>query len=57
VNPAIAAFGEISLSGEIRGVTNPRLRTSEAARLGHKITLDSETGSLKAAVAAALSSK
>ena len=57
VNPAIAAFGEISLSGEIRGVTNPKLRKSEATRLGHKISLDSETGSLKAAVNAALSSK
>lgn len=57
VNPAVAAFGEISLSGEIRGVTNPKLRVSEATRLGHKISLSSESGSLKSAVAAALSSK
>jgi len=33
---SLAAFGEISLSGEIRGVTNPGLRQSEAKRLGHK---------------------
>ena len=57
VNPEIAAFGEISLSGEIRGVTNPKLRKSEAGRLGHKKPLDSELCSLKAAIGAALSSK
>ena len=57
VDPAIAAFGEISLSGEIRGVTNPKLRKSEASRLGHKTALDAEVGSLKSAVGRALSSK
>lgn len=57
VSPAIAAYGEISLSGEIRGVTNPKLRKSEAERLGHKVTLDSGSKDLRAAIAAALSSK
>ena len=51
----IAAFGEISLSGEIRGVTNPKLRESEATRLGHKRTLGSTSGDLKAVIRLALS--
>jgi DNA repair protein RadA/Sms len=52
---SIAAFGEISLSGEIRGVTNPALRQSEAKRLGHKKVIDSSSTQLAAAIAAALS--
>lgn len=57
VNQQVAAFGEISLSGEIRGVTNSKLRISEATRLGHKSPIDSTSGSLKAAISSALSSK
>ena len=53
--PGLAAFGEISLSGEIRGVTNPALRTSEAKRLGHKSVIDSSSSQVSAAIAAALS--
>ncbi|MDA8737005.1 DNA repair protein RadA [Aquiluna sp.] len=52
---SLAAFGEISLSGEIRGVTNPALRQSEAKRLGHKKVIDSSSTQLAAAIAAALS--
>ncbi|MDA8551704.1 DNA repair protein RadA [Aquiluna sp.] len=52
---SIAAFGEISLSGEIRGVTSPALRQSEAKRLGHKKVIDSSSTQLAAAIAAALS--
>jgi len=52
---SLAAFGEISLSGEIRGVTNPALRQSEAKRLGHKKVVDSSSSQLAAAIAAALS--
>ena len=52
---SLAAFGEISLSGEIRGVTNPALRQSEAKRLGHKKVIDSSSSQLAAAIAAALS--
>jgi DNA repair protein RadA/Sms len=52
---SLAAFGEISLSGEIRGVTNPALRQSEAKRLGHTIVIDSSSSQLAAAIAAALS--
>lgn len=54
VSTTIAAFGEISLSGEIRGVANLNQRTNEAARLGHKVVIDSNTGQLKKALAAAL---
>ena len=35
VNFKVAAFGEISLAGEIRGVSNLSQRTQEAIRLGH----------------------
>jgi DNA repair protein RadA/Sms len=52
---SLAAFGEISLSGEIRGVTNPALRQSEAKRLGHTKVVDSSSSQLAAAIAAALS--
>jgi DNA repair protein RadA/Sms len=52
---SLAAFGEISLSGEIRGVTNPALRQSEAKRLGHKKVIDSSSSQLAAAITAALS--
>ena len=52
---SLAAFGEISLSGEIRGVTNPALRQSEAKRLGHTKVIDSSSSQLAAAIAAALS--
>jgi len=52
---SLAAFGEISLSGEIRGVTNPALRQSEAKRLGHTNVIDSSSSQLAAAIAAALS--
>ena len=52
---SLAAFGEISLSGEIRGVTNPGLRQSEAKRLGHKKVIDSSSSQLAVAIAAALS--
>ena len=52
---SLAAFGEISLSGEIRGVTNPGLRQSEAKRLGHKKVIDSSSSQLAVAIAAAIS--
>ena len=52
---SLAAFGEISLSGEIRGVTNPALRQSEAKRLGHTKVIDSSRSQPAAAIAAALS--
>ena len=35
VSHQVAAFGEISLAGEIRGVTNGSQRNQEAQRLGH----------------------
>jgi DNA repair protein RadA/Sms len=54
VSTTIAAFGEISLSGEIRGVANLNQRISEAARLGHKVVIDSTAVQLKKALAEAL---
>jgi DNA repair protein RadA/Sms len=49
-----AAFGEISLSGEIRGVTNGKQRANEASRLGHKTIIDSSSSQLKAAIRLAI---
>jgi DNA repair protein RadA/Sms len=55
VKPEIAAFGEISLAGEIRAVTNSKQRASEAKRLGHPQVIDSTGAQLKQAIAGALS--
>ena len=54
VDSSICAFGEISLSGEIRGVTNLAQRKNEASRLGHKSIIDSESRQLKKAISQAL---
>ncbi|NYD68470.1 DNA repair protein RadA [Agromyces atrinae] len=51
ISHTIAAFGEISLAGEVRAVTAARQRTSEAARLGYRTVFDSEIGSVHGAVA------
>jgi DNA repair protein RadA/Sms len=50
----LVAYGEISLAGEIRQVTNSRQRETEAARLGFARQVDSTVGGLKAALALAL---
>ena len=50
----VAAFGEISLSGEVRGVTNSKQRINEAGRLGHKTIVDSSSKQLKKAISLAL---
>ena len=50
----LAAFGEISLAGEIRKVSNDKARANEASRLGFVRTVDSKVGDLKAALALAL---
>lgn len=50
----LAAFGEISLAGEIRKVTNDKARANEAKRLGFTRIVDSNVGDLKAALALAL---
>ena len=55
VNQKLAAFGEISLSGEIRPVTAAKLRANEANRLGYGQTIAAEAKSLKSALSAALS--
>ena len=50
----LVAYGEISLAGEIRSVTNGKLRANEASRLGFVRSVDSEVGDLKAALALGL---
>jgi DNA repair protein RadA/Sms len=50
----LVAYGEISLAGEIRQVTNARQRETEAARLGFARQVDSSVGGLKSALALAL---
>jgi len=50
----LVAYGEISLAGEIRAVTNSKQRASEASRLGFLRSVDSEVGDLKAALALGL---
>ncbi len=51
----IAAFGEISLAGEIRGVTNGSQRSQEALRLGHPKVIGEKGQLVKAAISQALS--
>jgi DNA repair protein RadA/Sms len=54
VSHNLAAFGEISLAGEIRPVSNNKLRKNEAERLGFVRSVDSAVGGLKQALALAL---
>ncbi|MEY4944329.1 MAG: repair protein RadA [Actinomycetota bacterium] len=51
----IAAFGEISLAGEIRGVTNGTQRSQEALRLGHPKVIGEKGQLVKAAISKAIS--
>ncbi len=50
----LVAYGEISLAGEIRKVSNGKQRASEASRLGFVRCVDSEVGDLRAALALGL---
>jgi DNA repair protein RadA/Sms len=50
----LVAFGEISLAGETRKVSNGKIRASEANRLGFVRSVDSGVGDLKAALALGL---
>lgn len=50
----LVAYGEISLAGEIRSVTNSKQRAAEASRLGFIRSVDSEIGDLKAALSLGL---
>ena len=50
----LVAFGEISLAGEIRKVSNGKVRANEANRLGFVRSVDSGVGDLKAALALGL---
>ena len=52
----VAAFGEISLAGEVRPVTCGAQRDAEAARLGFVTRVDSRVGSLREALSLAFSS-
>ena len=50
----LVAFGEISLAGEIRKVSNSKIRSNEASRLGFIRSVDSEVGDLRAALSLGL---
>ncbi len=50
----LVAFGEISLAGEIRKVSNAKIRANEATRLGFIRSVDSGVGDLKAALSLGL---
>lgn len=50
----VAAFGEISLAGEIRAVTAAKQRAAEGNRLGFRTRIDASSGSLQTAVSRAL---
>jgi DNA repair protein RadA/Sms len=50
----LVAFGEISLAGEIRKVSNAKIRANEASRLGFIRSVDSGVGDLKAALSLGL---
>lgn len=52
----LAAIGEISLAGEIRGVAGSPQRASEARRLGYRTLVDSGAGHLREAVRLAFAS-
>ena len=54
VSHNLAAFGEISLAGEIRPVSNNKQRKNEAERLGFVRSVDNSVGGLKQALALAL---
>jgi DNA repair protein RadA/Sms len=46
----LAAFGEISLAGEIRPVTSGKQRVAEAGRLGFSTRIDAGAGSIREAL-------
>ncbi|MDQ1608149.1 MAG: hypothetical protein QOE16_881, partial [Microbacteriaceae bacterium] len=46
----LAAFGEISLAGEIRPVTSGKQRVAEASRLGFSTRIDAGAGSIREAL-------
>jgi DNA repair protein RadA/Sms len=51
----LAAYGEISLAGEVRPVTGAQNRAAEARRLGYRTLVDHTTGTLRAALGMARS--
>ena len=55
VKDGAAAFGEISLAGEIRGVSNSPQREQEAKRLGHPNVIGGKGQLIKEAISKALS--
>ncbi len=46
----VAAFGEISLAGEVRPVNAAKQRAAEGGRLGYATIIDSSVGSVRAAL-------
>lgn len=55
LSPTTAAIGEISLAGEIRGVTQAPQRTTEAKRLGFDVVIDQGAKGIAPAITQAFS--
>jgi len=55
LSPTTAAVGEISLAGEIRGVTQSAQRTTEAKRLGFDLVIDQGAKGIQPAITQAFS--
>ncbi len=53
IAPTVAAFGEISLAGEVRPVASGRQRESESTRLGFSTLITDDSGSIRQALAKA----
>jgi DNA repair protein RadA/Sms len=53
---SLAAFGEISLAGEIRPVSAAKMRAAEASRLGFTSILDDSQATVRGALHAAFDS-
>ena len=50
IAPTVAAFGEISLAGEVRPVASGRQRESESTRLGFTTLISDDSASLRIAL-------
>lgn len=56
IAPTVAAFGEISLAGEVRPVTSNHQRENEAVRMGFTTLVTDESGHLRQALTRAFES-
>ena len=54
VREGAVVYGEVSLAGEVRGVTNAKSRAAEAKRMGFASIVDADAGMVDAALATAI---